>query len=167
MKDALAIHRWLLAHLVPHEIVRLPRPMTCVAELPISVLAPAMRCISVSIFELAGRKAVAVVSTVADTPRPADVGALLGVRRVRVAPAFVVNRLTDYTDGLVGPLLLPAELPVLLDNRLPTGAEPVYTATGERGTALAISGADLRSALSGDFADLRPSGKRAAVALRH
>ncbi|MEV0582509.1 YbaK/EbsC family protein [Nonomuraea sp. NPDC050310] len=170
MKDALAIHRWLLAHLVPHEIVRLPRPMTCVDELPESVLAPPSRCVSVTVFELAtrqGREAVAVVSTVADPPRPGVLAGLLGARRVRVAPAFVVNRLTDYADGLVAPLLLPPDLPVLLDDRLPTCDDPVYTATGERCTALAIGGLDLRSALSGRSVDLRPRGSREAVALRH
>ncbi|HEX4816564.1 MAG TPA: YbaK/EbsC family protein [Nonomuraea sp.] len=174
MKDALAIHRWLLAHQVHHEIVRLPRPMTCADELPETLSAPPERCLMVTVFEVAtrigGEAVVAVVSPVANPPRQGAVGGLLGVRQVRPAAAHVVNAATDYADGLVCPLLLPESLPMLIDDRLRTDAEPVFTATGERHTALRVGALDLLSFLPGKMVDLRsprPRGSREAVARRH
>lgn len=173
MKDALAIHRWLLAHQVHHEIVRLPRPMTCADELPQTISVPPARCVTVTVFEVSakpGREAVAVISTAATPPRPGAVGGLLGGRRVRPAPAFLVNSATDYAAGLVCPLLLPGDLRVLVDDRLSTDTEPVFTATGERHTALSLRAYDLVTLLSGKTVDLRiprPRGSREAVAIRH
>jgi Cys-tRNA(Pro)/Cys-tRNA(Cys) deacylase len=174
MKDALAIHRWLLAHQVHHEIVRLPRPMTCAEELPETVSAAPRRCVVVTVFDVATRigseVVVAVVSTVAAPPRPGAIGGLLGVRQVRPAPSFLVNSATDYTDGLVCPLLLPESLPVLIDDRLRADDEPLFTATGERHTALCIRALDLLAILPGKMVDLgtpRPRGTREAVAPRH
>ncbi|NRQ32701.1 hypothetical protein HII36_12750 [Nonomuraea sp. NN258] len=174
MKDALALHRWLLAHQVHHEIVRLPRPMTCAEELPETVSAAPERCVVVTVFEVAmriGREVVvAVVSTAAAPPRPGAVGGLLGARQVRPAPAFLVNSATDYADGLVSPLLLPESLPVLIDERLVVDDEPVFTATGERHTALMLGALDLLTLLTGKMVDLRvprPRGSREAVAPRH
>ncbi|MFI6324839.1 aminoacyl-tRNA deacylase [Nonomuraea sp. NPDC050556] len=171
MKDALAIHRWLLAHQVHHEIVRLPRPMTCVDELPRMISAAPGRCVAVTVFEVTtrmGRGAVAVVAPVSSPPLPGVVGGQLGARNVRPASAFVVNAVTDYAAGLVGPLLLPEDLRVLLDDRLPADDDHVYIATGERFTALRLRALDLASVLTGKTVDLRiPSqrGSREAVAL--
>ncbi|TMS00393.1 hypothetical protein EJK15_01665 [Nonomuraea basaltis] len=174
MKDALAIHRWLLAHQVHHEIVRLPRPMTCAEELPETLSRAPERCLMVTVFEVAtriGREAViAVVSPVAAPPRPGAVGGLLGARQVRPAPARVVNAASDYADGLVCPLLLPESLPMLIDDRVSMDTEPVFTATGERHTALSIRALDLLTLLPGKMVDLRgprPKGSREAVARRH
>ncbi|MCK2214216.1 hypothetical protein MF672_010495 [Actinomadura sp. ATCC 31491] len=174
MKDALAIHRWLLAHQVHHEIVRLPRPMTCADELPETLSAAPERCLMVTVFEVAtrvGREAVvAVASPVSAPPRPGGVGGLLGVRQVRPAAAHVVNAATDYAHGLVCPLLLPESLPLLIDDRLRAGTEPIFTATGERHTALSIRALDLLTLLPGKMVDLRgprPRGSREAVARRH
>ncbi|WP_113701897.1 YbaK/EbsC family protein [Nonomuraea lactucae] len=173
MKDALAIHRWLLAHQVHHEIVRLPRPITGADELPETISAPPERCVAVTVLEATtriGDAVIAVVSTVAAQPRPGAVGGLLGVRKVRPATAFAVNSATDYADGLVCPLLLPVQLQVLIDDRLQPDTEPIFTATGERHTALSLRALDLLSLLSGKTVDLRiprPRGSREAVALRH
>ncbi|PZG22391.1 aminoacyl-tRNA deacylase [Nonomuraea aridisoli] len=174
MKDALAIHRWLLAHQVHHEIVRLPRPMTCAEELPETVSAAPDRCLMVTVFDVvtrAGREVVAgVTSPVSLPPRPGALGGLLGARQVRPAPAHVVNAATDYADGLVCPLLLPESLPVFIDDRLPTDAETIFMPTGERHTALALRGLDLLTHLPGKIVDLRgsrPRGSRGAVARRH
>ncbi|MDF2710035.1 MAG: hypothetical protein K0R62_5687 [Nonomuraea muscovyensis] len=173
MKDALAIHRWLLAHQVHHEIVRLPRPITGADELPEAVSAPPGRCVAVTAFEVTGRmgeQVVAIVSTVAAQPLPGVVGGLLGVRGVRPASAFAVNSATDYAAGLVCPLLLPDQLQILIDDRLQPDAEPIFTATGERHTALRIRALDLLSMLPGKIVDLRiprPKGPRVAVASRH
>ncbi|MFI9552191.1 YbaK/EbsC family protein [Nonomuraea endophytica] len=173
MKDALAIHRWLLAHQVHHEIVRLPRPMTCADELPETISAAPSRCVVVTVFEAVtrlGREAVAVVSTVAAPPRPGVVGGLLGARKVHLAPAFVVNEVTDYAAGLVCPLLLPPALAVLIDDRIKPDHQSVFLATGERHTALTLRAYDLLSLMSGKSMDLRaprPRGSRQTVALRH
>ncbi len=173
MKDALAIHRWLLAHQVHHEIVRLPRPMTCVEELPGAVSAAPERCVAVTVFEVTtrlGREVVATVSSVSAPPKPGVVGGLLGVRKVRPAAAFLVNSATDYAAGLVCPLLLPRSLPVLIDDRLRPDTGPIFTATGERHTALTLRALDLLTLLSGKTVDLRvprPRGSRQAVASRH
>ncbi|MER6577061.1 YbaK/EbsC family protein [Nonomuraea sp. NPDC001023] len=174
MKDALAIHRWLLAHQVHHEIVRLPRPMTCAEELPETVSAEPGRCVVVTVFDVATRigseVVVAVVATAATPPQPGVVGGLLGARQVRPAPAFLVNSATDYTDGLVCPLLLPETLPVLIDDRLVADDMAVFTATGERHTALCLRALDLLNLLTGKTVDLRtprPRGTREAVAPRH
>lgn len=174
MKDALAIHRWLLAHQVHHEIVRLPRPVTRVEELPETISAAPERCVAVTVFEVApriGREfVVAVASTLAAPVMPGAVGGLLGVRTVRPAPAHVVNRATDYAAGLVSPLLLPEELPLLIDDRLDCDDEPVLLATGERHTVLGMRALDLLAILSGKTVDLRvprPRGTLEAVAPRH
>ncbi|MEO3873167.1 YbaK/EbsC family protein [Nonomuraea sp. B12E4] len=174
MKDALAIHRWLLAHQVHHEIVRLPRPMTCAEELPETLSAAPERCLMVTVLDAVTRfgheVVTAVTSTVACPPRPGAVGGRLGLRKVRPASTHVVNSATDYADGLVCPLLLPESLPMFIDDRLIADDDPVFTATGERHTALSIRALDLLALLPGKMVDLcgsRPRGSRAAVARRH
>ena len=175
MKDALAIHRWLLAHQVHHEIVRLPRPMTCVDELPDAVSAAPERCVAVTVFEVAtriGREVVvAVVSAVSDPRRrPGPSARALGVREVRLGPDFLVNSATDYAAGLVSPLLLPEGLAVAVDDRLRADADAIFTATGERHTALSMRALDLLTLLPGKTVNLRiprPRGSRQAVAIRH
>ncbi|MEV6150306.1 YbaK/EbsC family protein [Nonomuraea sp. NPDC052129] len=174
MKDALAIHRWLLAHQVHHEIVRLPRPMTCVDELPEAVSAAPGRCVAVTVFEVAtriGREVVvAVVSAISDPPQAGAVCGALGVRQVRLAPDFLVNSATDYAAGLVSPLLLPEGLAVAVDDRLRADADAIFTATGERHTALSMRALDLLTLLPGKTVNLRiprPRGSRQAVAIRH
>ncbi len=163
MKDALAIHRWLLAHQVHHEIVRLPRAMTCAEELPELLAASPATCVGVTVFEVTtriGREPVAVVTSVDSPPRPGVVGGLLGARRVRPASAFTVNSATDYAAGLVCPLLLPDKLTVLVDERLAGGTELVHTPTGERRTALLIRADHLLTLVSGKTIDLAQSRSR-------
>ncbi|GIH93151.1 aminoacyl-tRNA deacylase [Planobispora siamensis] len=163
MKDALAIHRWLLAHQIHHEIVRLPRALTCADELPEVLSADPATCVGVSVFEVTtriGREPVAVVSSVDNPPRPGGIGAALGARRVRPASAFTVNSATDYAAGLVCPLLLPDGLTVLVDERLGQATGLVHTPTGERHTALLIRASDLLQLVSGKAADLSPPRSR-------
>ncbi|MEU6716957.1 YbaK/EbsC family protein [Nonomuraea sp. NPDC046802] len=174
MKDALALHRWLLAHQVHHEIVRLPRPMTRAGELPETIPAAPGRCVMVTVLYVAtgiGHEVViAVASPVAAPPRPEAVAGLLGVRQARAVPAHVVNSVTDYADGLVCPLLLPKSLPMFIDDRLLADTKTVFTATGERHTALSIRALDLLALMPGKMVDLRgarPRGSREAVAQQH
>ena len=117
MKDALAIHRWLLAHQVHHEILRLPRSLSAADDLPEILGVPPENCLRVTVFEATypfGSEPVALIGSVAAPTRPALIAAILGARRVRPAPAFLINSVTDYAADLVCPLLLPDELTVLL-----------------------------------------------------
>ncbi|MDF5756149.1 YbaK/EbsC family protein [Spongiactinospora sp. TRM90649] len=165
MKDALAIHRWLLAHQVHHEIVRLPRALTCAGELPEIMHADAGHCLEVSVYEVdtrVGLEPVAVLSSVATPPRPGLVGALLGARKVHPASAFMVNAATEYAAGLVCPLLLPDDLALLVDDRLSNdlpGDTLVHTPTGERRTALSLRASDLLRLVSGKRLDLAPQAR--------
>ncbi|GGL01400.1 hypothetical protein Sme01_41590 [Sphaerisporangium melleum] len=169
MKDALAIHRWLLSHQIHHEIVRLPRALTCADDLPAILHAEPAACIRVTVFEVTARVSrdpVAVITTVASPPRPSVVGAFLGAREIRLAPAFLVNSATDYAATCVSPLLLPEDLAVLVDERLGDPAdpdEPVYTPTGERRTALRLRIIDLLSLMGGKYVDLRSPRHRPAA----
>src|SRR5690606_15225673 len=143
MKDALAIHRWLLAHQVHHEIVRLPRTLTSARNLPEVLHADPADCLEVSVFEVdtrVSREPVAVLAAVATPPRAVIVASVLGARRAYPASAFLVNAATEYAYGLVCPLLLPEERTLLIDERLHSGpaSRVVYTPTGERRTALSI-----------------------------
>ncbi|MEU6737646.1 aminoacyl-tRNA deacylase [Streptosporangium sandarakinum] len=163
MKDALAIHRWLLAHQVHHEIVRLPRAMTSVRELPDLLSVSPATCVEVTVFEVTtriGREPVAVVSTVGTPPASGVVGGIVGARRVRPATAFAVNSVTDYAAGLVCPLLLPETLPVLVDERLSRTAQVVHTPTGERRTALRIRADHLLALVPGKTIGLVQSRSR-------
>jgi prolyl-tRNA editing enzyme YbaK/EbsC (Cys-tRNA(Pro) deacylase) len=167
MKDALAIHRWLLSHQTHHEIVRLPRALTCADDLPAILHVDPAWCVRVTVFEVTTRSSrtpVAVVTSVAEPPRPGAVGALLGARRVRPAPAFLVNSATDYAASSVCPLLLPDELTVLIDERLTDWQDPddlVYCPTGERRTALRIRILDLLSLTPGKYVNLQAARHRA------
>lgn len=173
MKDALAIHRWLLAHQIHHEIVRLPRTLTCSDDLPEVLGVAPETCVRVTVFEvtLRGRtEPVAVVSAVIAPPRPGVIGSLLGARRVRHASAFVINSVTDYAADLVCPLLLPDDLSVIVDQRLIAGLGPdesVHTATGERRTALRLRAIHLFNLVGGKPFDLTaPSPRRLVTSAR-
>ncbi|MEZ0074531.1 aminoacyl-tRNA deacylase [Planotetraspora sp. GP83] len=171
MKNALAIHRWLLAHQIHHEIVRLSRPLTCSDELPEVLGVAPETCVCVSVFEVplrGGRQPVAVVSAVNSPPRAAVVSALLRAPQARPAPAFTVNSATDYADGLVCPILLPDDLTVLVDQRLIDDLDPdeiVHTATGERRTALRLRALHLFSLISAKPVDLTAPPVRGAASL--
>jgi prolyl-tRNA editing enzyme YbaK/EbsC (Cys-tRNA(Pro) deacylase) len=166
MKDALAIHRWLLSHQIHHQIVRLPRALTCVDDLPGILDVEPVSCVRVTVFEVTTRDSrgpVAVVTTVASPPRPGAVSALLAARRVRPAPAFLVNAATDYAATSVSPLLLPPDLPVLVDDRLcdvRDPGDPLYSPTGERRTALRLRAVDLLALLPGKYVDLQAARHR-------
>ncbi len=168
MKDALAIHRWLLAHQVHHEILRLPRSLSGAEDLPETLGVPPETCVSVAVFEAVyafGTERVtepaAAVSTVARPvapEMPEMVASVLGAVEVRPAPAFAVNAVTDYAAGLVCPLLLPEGLTVLVDQRLfdtLRADDAVYTPTGERATALRLRARDLLAMTAGKPAELR------------
>ncbi|MFI7634114.1 YbaK/EbsC family protein [Nonomuraea sp. NPDC049400] len=125
----------------------------------------------VTVLEVAtrvGREVVIGFTSPVSAPPPLGaVGGILGMRRVRPAPAHVVNAATDYASGLVCPLLLPESLPMFIDDRLLDDDDLVHTATGERHTALTLRALDLLALLPGKMVDLRAKGSREAVARRH
>ena len=154
MKDALSIHRLLLERQTAHEIVRLPRPITCSDELPEALGLPPERCLCTRMYAScsgggtisASAKPcdlIAVIVTAGSRPDTDIVARALAVPAVRPAPCDLINEITDYAAELVAPLLLPAEMPMLVDQRAASVDEVVYTATGEPCTALGIHTLDL------------------------
>src|SRR3954471_22889975 len=141
MKDALAIHRELLARGVPHEIVRLRRIILSADELPDALGLPAGQCIAVRLYE-ADKDLVAVCVPAGAAPAPSPFLPARGARRIGIAPVDRINAETDFAGGLVAPLLLPDDVQVFADASLPA-REVLYTPTGESGTALGIHSRDL------------------------
>lgn len=116
-------------------------------------------CVGVTVFDVTshtGRNPVAVVGPVSSPPSPGVICLLLSAQRVRTASAFAINAATDYAAGLVCPLLLPDDLPVLVDERIGQVPE-VHTPTGERRTALSLSSTDLLALVPGKSVDLTPA----------
>jgi prolyl-tRNA editing enzyme YbaK/EbsC (Cys-tRNA(Pro) deacylase) len=141
MKDALAIHRDLLARGVPHEIVRLRRIILSADELPEALGLAAGQCVSVRMYE-ADDALVAVCVPAGATPAPSALLQATGASRIGIAPVDRINAETDFAGGLVSPLLLPSHVRVLADASL-AAREVLYTPTGESGTALGIHSRDL------------------------
>lgn len=136
MKDALDVHRSLLAREVPHEIVRLPRLILSADEIPEASGLPPQRCVAVRLYH-ADDRVIATLVRAGELPHPGAVLAAVGARSLRVAPPDVVNDVTDFAASLVSPVLLPDDVEVLADSCV-GHHEVVYTATGDGGTALGI-----------------------------
>src|SRR3954467_1687007 len=137
MKDALDVHRSLLAREVPHEVVRLPRVVLSADEIPDALGLPAERCIAVRMYR-ADEQFAAVLVRAGDTPHPGAVLAALGARTLRLARADEVNALTDFAAPLVSPVLLPDSVRVLAAACV-GHTDVVYAPTGDSGTVLGIS----------------------------
>ncbi|RFS86943.1 hypothetical protein D0T12_01370 [Actinomadura spongiicola] len=149
MKDALAIHRALLELEALHEIVRLPVALVHADELPKALGLPADRCLVTRVYACDGRDRAfltGVIVPAGERPSTDAVRRVVGADAVHPARADVVNAVTEYAAGLVCPLLLPDDMPLLIDQRLVDGHpadKVVYTATGEASTALGIRGRTL------------------------
>ena len=153
MKTALDVHRELLAREVRHEIVRMRGRITSADDLPgmleLRDGCAAVRCYAVT--EPAGRGVVAVLVPSGSTPDDAALCRLLGVRAVRAATADEINRSTDFAAGLVSPVCLPDDVPLVVDSGL-AGRHVLYTSAGEGGVALGIRAADLVEATGAQVA---------------
>jgi len=152
MKDALDVHRSLLAREVPHEVVRLPRLVLSADEIPEALDLPVDRCVVTRIYH-ADDRLVAVLVRAGDQPHPAAVLASMDARTLRVATADVVNIHTDFAATLVCPVLLPPTMPVLADSCVGEH-DVVYTATGDGGTALGIPSRALLTAAQAQVTEL-------------
>jgi prolyl-tRNA editing enzyme YbaK/EbsC (Cys-tRNA(Pro) deacylase) len=152
MKSALDIHRELLSRNVLHEIVRLPRVILDAEELAQALGIEADQAVKVWIY-VAGEQLIAAAVPSGEPPRPEALARLTRSREVRPATAQEINESTDYAAGLVAPLLLPKDMPLFVDARIGRH-DVVYTATGDTGTALGISTADLLVTASARIAEL-------------
>jgi len=137
MKDALDVHRSLLAREIPHEIVRLPRPVSSADEIPEVIGLAPQRCVAVRMY-VADDRPLAVIVRAGTTPHPGAVLAAARARSLRSARPDAVNELTDFAAPLVSPLLLPDDVLVLADACI-GHAEVVYAPTGDSGTAVGIT----------------------------
>ncbi|XRQ07290.1 aminoacyl-tRNA deacylase [Actinomadura welshii] len=162
MKDALTIHRALLEWEAVHEIVRLPRALAHADELPKVLGLPADRCLVTRVYSCDDahghrRFLAAVIVPAGGRPAAEAIRRTVGAKTIRPARADLVNAVTEYAAGLVCPLLLPDDMPVLIDQRV-TDTLPaddvVYTATGEASTALGIRGRTLYALSHAKPADL-------------
>ncbi|GAA4239087.1 hypothetical protein GCM10022254_57730 [Actinomadura meridiana] len=146
MKDALTIHRALLEREAMHEIVRLRTALGDADGLPEALGLPADRCLVTRVYACDDRyrdRAFLTGAIVRAGERPSmdAVRRAVGAATIRQARADVVNAVTEYAAGLVCPLLLPDDMPLLIDRRVVDGLpqdDVVYTATGEASTALGI-----------------------------
>jgi len=136
MKDALDVHRSLLAREVPHEIVRLPRLVLSADEIPDASGLPPERCVAVRLYH-ADDVIVAALVRAGELPHPGAILAAVNAGTLQVVAAAVVNSVTDFAASLVSPVLLPDDVVVLADACV-GHHDVVYTATGDGGTALGI-----------------------------
>ncbi len=174
MRTALDVHRELLAGDVRHEIVRLRSLVASADDLPRVMDLPegcaAVRCY----LPTGGATAlsvgmVAVLVRAGTTPDPRGVLRALPEHTGGLRPASPteVNQATGYAAGLVCPVGLPADVPLLVDEAL-AGRQVLYTAVGEGGVALGIRTLDLLRTTGAVVAPLAPAPGPAVLDLdRH
>lgn len=156
MKDALDIHRELLGRDVPHEIIRLPRALAHADEIPELTGLPPEQCAVVRFYLVNEASLVATVTPAGTFPWPGVVLDAIGGVTIEAAGADLVNQVTDYAVTLSAPLLLPPEVPVLLD-RVLAQSIVVYTPTGDSGTLLGICTSHLLELTGATVVDLLPA----------
>ncbi|MCU1690920.1 MAG: hypothetical protein JWM64_11 [Frankiales bacterium] len=148
------MHRALLDAAVPHEVVRLRRPVLSADDLPGALDLAASECVAVRCY-VADDRTVAVLMHAGEVPDPVALLDALGARSVRPATASEVNAATDCAAGLVSPVGLPADVALLADSAL-GAADVVYTAAAEGGVALGIHVRDLLVHTGARVATLSP-----------
>ena len=152
MRDALDVHRSLLAREIPHEIVRLPRLVLSADEIPDVLGLPAERCVAVRLYQ-ADDRLVSVIVRAGQLPHPGEVLAAVGARTLRTARTELVNQVTDFPAPLVCPVLLPDDVIVLADACV-GHVDVVYAPTGDGGTVLGIATRWLLTASRASVAEL-------------
>ncbi len=163
MKSALDVHQELLAHDVPHEVVRLGQRVLTADDLPRALGIEPGRCVALRCYVVQGGRGAfaAVMVGAGSTPDPAALLDALGATSVRPATADQVNVATDYTAGLVSPVCLPDSVTLLADGAL-LAVDVLYTALGEGGVALGIRSQDLLAATGSEVARLTLAPGRTA-----
>lgn len=155
MKNALDVHRQLLADGVPHEVVRLASTILTADDLPRVLGVPAAQCVSVRCYTVVSPRwsFAAVLVPAGQTPDPVALLEALDAAKVLPATATQVNAVTEYAAGLVSPICLPPDVALLADSGLGAG-DVVYAAMGEGGVALGIRTRDLLVAVDARVANL-------------
>jgi Cys-tRNA(Pro)/Cys-tRNA(Cys) deacylase len=153
MLGPLDVHQYLVEHDVAHEIVRLPRPAVGAEHLAEVLGLSPRRCLAIYPFHAwtASADVLVLLLTSADITVSAvpALGELIADRlgpsaTLEAAGAELVSRHTDYLAGHVTPLMLPDDVVVVATSEVAELAMSIiYTATGDGGTALGISAADL------------------------
>ena len=153
MLGPLNVHQYLVEHDVAHEIVRLPRPAVGAENLAEVLGLSPRRCLAVHPFHAWTASADVLVLLLASadlaTHTLPALQQLIADRlgddaTLEVAGAELVSRHTDYLAGHVTPLMLPDDVIVVATPEVADLAMSIiYTATGDGGTALGISAADL------------------------
>ncbi len=156
MKGPLDIHQYLLAHDVPHEIVRLRRGASTPAHLADVLGIPPQRCVAAHAFHALTPTDDVLVVLLAAADVECDEAVSCDIvnefltthleTNAVVAPAGaeLVSSRTDYVASHLSPLLLPPDVLVVATPEIDDlAASIVYTATGDAGTALAIPAGDL------------------------
>lgn len=155
VKGALDVHRHLLQRDVPHEVVRLRHRVAAVADdLPVALDVPPTSCLAVRCY-VTDQGLVAVGVHPGVVPDPASVLDALGARSLRLARADEVNAATDFAAGLVSPVDLPADVPLLVDSAL-RDVPVLYCPVGEGGVALGIRTPDLLAVTGARLVPLTP-----------
>jgi prolyl-tRNA editing enzyme YbaK/EbsC (Cys-tRNA(Pro) deacylase) len=154
MKTALDVHRELLAREVRHEMVRMRGRLSSADELP-RMLELTDGCGAVRCYTLTDPPGGAVAVLVASGHHPdlALLRAALRVHELRPATPDEVNAATDFAAGLVCPVGLPADVPLLVDAAV-AARHVLYTAAGEGAVALGIRTRDLLLATQASVAAL-------------
>lgn len=153
VRGALDVHRELLARDVPHEVVRVRGQVVVNADdLPDALDVPPTSCLAVRCY-VTDLGFVAVMVHAGVVPDPRAVLDALGARTLRVARADEVNAATDYAAGLVSPVGLPSQIPLLADTALVV-SEVGYCPVGEGGVVLGIRISDLLVAVGARVASL-------------
>ena len=155
VRGALDVHRDLLAQGVPHEMVRLRRPVLSADDLPASLELPASSCVAVRCY-LADGRLLAVMVHAGAVPDPGALLDAVRARALRAATATEVNAATEFAAGLVSPVGLPREAMLLADAALGE-SDVLYCATGEGGVALGVRTRDLLVAVGARVANLSGS----------
>ena len=112
MKNALDVHRRLLADDVPHEVLRLPHRLLASDDLP-RVLQVEQGCVTVRCYTVerdTGATVAAVLVPAGALPSPGALLTALDARSVRVARQEQVNAVTDFAAELVSPVCLPDDV---------------------------------------------------------
>lgn len=144
------MHRELLARDVRHEIVRLRAQVASADDLP-RIMGLSDGCAAVRCYRLGGGPGlVAVLVRAGTTPGTAALLPALRAAGLDVGPSSdprsatpaEINLATDFAAGLVSPVGLPADVPLIVDARL-AARHVLYTAVGEGGVALGIRARDL------------------------
>lgn len=116
MKDALAIHRSLLEHERPHEIVRLRRAITSADELPEALSLPAECCLAVRVFRVDGR------GVLQSEPRPEHAASAAGASSAAGAARPCSADQGGTTSAIVAVIASAATHPTPAAVRAATGA---------------------------------------------